>query len=334
MTFSDLLHQVSRGAASATDAAVFSAVPVPKRTAFLVARSARGNPALLVRTGAATIMPVRLSGIEAHFGVACQVQRGSATKTERLSFVECLTVDPDQVSLFAACMDILIGLLGASPTAPELAAAVARLVTMFQALATPPQRDVTGVIGELCVILAARDCGSAVRAWHAVPVERYDFVAADLRMDAKATAGRNRVHRLTVDQANPPPGTIGILASVLVRRAGGGVAVSELIERIERRLSGDFDARLMLQEGLVGILGSGLQSALNVSFDLDEALSSIRLYRLDEMPAIRPPLPSGVFDVSFSADLDECAAVDSGVLDALLQPSARNVLPELASAEV
>jgi hypothetical protein len=272
-------------------------------------------------------MPLRLAGIEARYGARCIVREGGEDREETLSLLECQSNEPEAVAFFCTCVDQLVGLLGPRPTTRGLSDAVDRLVAMFQSLANPPRKEITGVIGELCVILAARNSATAVRAWHAMPEERYDFVASNLRVDAKATGTKARVHRLTLDQAVPPPGTVGVLASVQVRAASGGATLRDLVDRIERKIGRDFDTRLKLQEGLALILGSGLRNALDASFDLEEALSSLRFYRLDEIPAIRPPVPAGVFDVSFSVDLDDIDPIEPESLGAALELEVLDLLP-------
>lgn len=93
-----------------------------------------------------------------------------------------------------------------------------RLVAMFQALANPPRREVTGVVGEFCFIVAASEPGADVRAWHADPFERYDFIATLMRVEVKATFGADRIHALSADQPCLPAGISTIQASTLVPR--------------------------------------------------------------------------------------------------------------------
>lgn len=327
-TFAALLTQMGDGPRFASDESQYEAKRVPRQQSYLVGRSAAGQPALLVRTASSEpAMPLRLAGISAFFGVPCSISEEGVESTEDLSIVECLSTDAEQVAYFAACMDMLLSALGPQPTIASLAAAVDRLVAMFQALASAPRREVTGVIGELCFILAAAEPGAAVRAWHADPLERYDFTANSIRVEVKATSGASRIHALSADQACPPAGISAILASTLVRPAGGGTTVGELVQRISRRLGRDHQAIFTLQEQLVRLLGSTLQNALGYTFDLEQALESLLIFDMNEVPALRPPFPPEVSDVRFRVNLDDSAQVDLDQLRSALPSASAELLP-------
>lgn len=221
----------------------------------------------------------------------------------------------------------MIGGLGLRPSVAALVDSVERLVAIFRALAEPPRREITGAVGELCVILAATDCAAAIRAWHSDPNERYDFVAGDLRIDAKATAGLDRVHALTADQASPPPHVVALLASIRVRPAAGGTTTAQLLDLIIRRLGHDYEAILRLHEGAARNFGSRISEAFNYAFDLDEALSSLAFFDLHEVPALRPPFPAGLSDVRFRVDLHDVDPLDIATLRDRTSTVAANLLP-------
>lgn len=231
-------------------------------------------------------------------------------------------------------MDRLIALVGPLPDIGQLTDAVDRLVAMFRAMAQAPRADVVGLVGELCVILAAANAGAAVRAWHSDPIERYDLVAANLRMDVKTATGAHRVHHLSADQAAPPAGTVGLLASLKLRPAAGGTSIAELIDLAELRLLGDGEALFKLHEGIALTLGAGLQTSMADRFDIAEALASLRYFDLATIPALRAPFPAGIFDVRFRVDLEAEAEPPPSALRARLEPSARGILaPRRRSAQ-
>jgi len=324
--------EVLAGLSSSGGDGSYAVAELPSAPSYLAGRSSIGRPALLVRTGdEAVLMPLRLAGVEVKYSVRCRVAEGGAERIERLSIIECLSADPEVISFFSDCMQRLVAILGPAPAVASLSAAVDRLVAMFRALALPPANDVIGLIGELCVIYAAADSRAAVRAWHADPNERYDFVLGNMRMDAKATASAQRVHTMSADQASPPKGTIGVLASVMVRRAGGGTSVAELIDRITDRLSPDAGAVFRLHEILALTLRSAMDSALEHRFDLEEALSSLQFYDLRQLPGLRPPFPERVSDVRYGLDLGGLEAPCLPEFRARLSKNGRGVLPNRGS---
>jgi hypothetical protein len=202
---------------------------------------------------------------------------------------------------------------------------VDRLVDLIQRLARPPRRALVGLAGELLVIRAAADPSAAVRAWRVDQDERYDFAVGNLRLDAKATTTDRRVHEVSFEQANPPPGTMGILVSFIVQPSGGGFSLADLLSDIEARVQAR-DLILKLRTVVADTLGRDMLSALGWSFDLARATSSARSYDVSTIPAIRPPLPADVSGVRFLVDLAGCRLLGRARIDALA-PAERALLP-------
>jgi len=73
-------------------------------------------------------------------------------------------------------------------------------------------------------------------------------------------------------------------------------------------IAGHPDLVLKLHEVATATLGSSMAEALSLSFDAKLAHSSLRLYSLRDVPAIRGTLPPGVSDVHFRSDLSGLAA--------------------------
>ncbi len=173
-----------------------------------------------------------------------------------------------------------------------------------------------GLAGELLVIRAATDPASAVRAWRADHDERHEFAVGSLRLDAKVTTAERRTHAVSFEQANPPPGTTGILATFVIQPSAGGLSLSELISEIEARIA-LHDLVLKLRTVVAATLGRDMQSALGRSFDLARATASMRMYDMSVIPAIRPPLPAGVSGVRFLAELTGCRQLGKAQIDTL-----------------
>lgn len=315
-------------AAPSTDD-LFHVLRLPGHRAYYVGRDASGSASILIRaSGSGRTVPLRLAGIEARFDVPCKVaEPGARERTETLTVILCLSREPGVETYFASAAEALIELLGPAPAAAEVSEAVQRLVDLFQKLRKPPRRSLVGLVGELGVIWAARDAAAAVSAWRADPDGRYDFVRGTLRVDAKASTDRRRWHGVSFEQANPPPGTFGLLASVWVEAAGGGISVSEHIAAIEARLGADHASILRLRSIVADTLGDTLVAAMDWRFDLVVATSSLALFDMRAIPAIRPPLPPGVTGVRFIADLDGSPQLDIAAFARGLDASEVGLLP-------
>lgn len=312
---------------------LFHVAQMPAHPACYVGRDAAGHAALLVRVvGEGRTVPLRLAGIDARFGIPCKIATpGSPERTERVSAIVCVSHERGIETYFANAAESLVALLDEEPSASEIDEAVQRLVDLFQKLRKPARRPLAGLVGEICVIQAARDAAAAVAAWRADPNDRYDFVAGRVRLDVKSSTSRSRLHGVSFEQANPPPGCIGLLASVWIEAAGGGTSLTELLGTVEARLGTSHAAIARLRTVVADTLGETVLYAMEWRFDLDVARSSIAFYDPAAVPAVRPPLPSGVSAVRFVSDFEACSRADIAALAARIDPAEAAVLPIVAS---
>lgn len=300
----------------------FSVISVPSQHACYVGRDSSGCAAVLIRTtDSSTRVPLILAGIEARFSIGCRIEvRDGDARTENLTVVTCRTQDRALERYFFATMEALGSALGPRPTVRTVAEFVDRLVDLFQKLAKPPRRPLVGLVGELLVIRAAADLTAAIRAWRVDQDERYDFSLGNLRVDAKATTSERRCHEVSFEQANPPPGTTGILASFIVQPSSGGLSLGDLLSDIEGRIEAH-DLILKLRTVVADTLGRDMHLGLSWAFDLPRATSSAKMFDVSAIPALRPPLPAGVSGVRFVVDLVGCSEFS------------RSRVEELANAE-
>lgn len=76
-----------------------------------------------------------------------------------------------------------------------------------------------------------------------------------------------------------------------------------VIDEIANRIATHPDLVLKLHEVVASTLGASLNEALALCFDIRLARSSLKFFSLEEVPAIRGPLPTGISDVHFRSDL-------------------------------
>ena len=222
--------------------------------------------------------------------------------------------------------EIIVRILGAQPTLQQVVDAVRHLVDLFQRLARPSTRSVFGLFGELYVIHVSASPTTATEAWRSASDDRFDFSINDIRLEVKASSTRQRAHNFSLEQCTPLPATLGILVSLFVETSGGGLSLLELVQRIERQLDSRVDLILKLQETVTEGLGAAAANALSMRFDEDLARSSLRLYELGIIPAVREDVPSEVSQVRFRSDISRTPAANLADLVAKHQ-QARLLLP-------
>lgn len=293
---------------------LFHVTLLPGRPACYVGRDAFGNAAVLLRaSGQGRTVPLRLAGLEARFAVPSKVaEPGSKERVETLTAIVCLSHEHEVENYFASATESLIALLPSEPTTAQVVEAVDKLVALFQKLRRPARGPLAGIVGEICMLYAARNTAAAVAGWHTDPEDHYDFVIGRLRLDVKASTNRHRAHVVSFEQANPPPGCLGLLASIWIETAGGGTSIAELLHLVESKLATDHDAHSKLRSVVADALGETFLRAMEWRFDLALAKSSLTFYDPTAVPAVRPPLPAGVSGVRFISDFDLCVHVDLG----------------------
>jgi hypothetical protein len=281
----------------------------------MVALSAAGTPGLLIQTAARGTKPARikLSGLNASFGVECTVAvDGTAPQERSISIIEC-TAPEEAQPIFAEFGGSFLRLLGEHPTMAQTAVAVSRFAAIFASLTRPTRQSVTGLIGELMLLALSSDVAAAINCWRVDQTDHFDFVAPDSRVECKASSSGMRLHSLSWEQCNPPPGP-ALVASLLVDSAGGGTSVRELMARIEDRLAGNPEAATRLRETVAATMGITLRSCLEVRFDEAACHASLQWFDLRSVPAIRGELPAGVSGLRFVSNLGMTSAPSPSTL--------------------
>ena len=325
----EILESIDAPAQSPEAGSQYHVKLVPNFESHYFGRTTAGAPCLLLSANGGFVRaPIRLAAIEVGFAIPCRIAlAGGAEHTENLTAIICTASDRILQEYFTHVCETILCIVGASPSLQDVIEAVRRLVDLFQRLSSPARQSVIGLLGELYVIYSARSPTAAVEAWRSTTDDRFDFSVSDVRMEIKASSVRQRAHIFSLEQCAPPPNTSGVLISLFVEASGGGLSLLDLIERIKEKLRGDADLLLKLQETVAEGLGEGASSALSMRFDESLAKSSLRVYALESIPAVRKQLPSGVSQVRFRRDLSHTPVADTGAL-AAQNKKLKSLLPE------
>lgn len=299
-----LLETVKPAMVTIADAQ-FVAAAIPEFSNHFVGWNNLGEPCILIKTtDSGFLAPLKLSGLEVQFCVPCEVvQHNDSSERYQLTVVTCTSVEADLRDYFLHLMDTVIQIIGGQPSLHTVSEAIGKLVEILQHLSKPASRSVTGLFAELLVIAISRNPLKCVAAWRANPSDRFDFSADDARLETKATGDRIRAHYFAIEQCVSPSGTHAVVASMFVEQNGAGQSLGELVGEAQKRLAGDMQALLKLRTVVANSLGGALPAALRMRFDSALARSTLTFFRADDIPAIRPPIPSGVSSVRFRADL-------------------------------
>lgn len=286
-----------------TDARVFAVSPIDQFPSYFVARAINDSPALLIEASAQKRSPISLQNLTITFDTQCVLRFDDKLYNTSAIVVECVSQDVLLRDYFLKIGGHIIERLGLTPTANEVASAIDALVSLFQRLSRPPRREAQGLFGELIVIDAALDAAVLIDAWHADPLDRFDFTFRDARLEIKTSATRQRCHDFTFEQCTPPLETPALVVSMFVETAGGGLSLGALIARIENKLGHHPELTIKLHSVVADTLGMTVLQALELRFDEQLANATIAFYDLSLIPAVRGFLPPQVSAVRFRSEI-------------------------------
>lgn len=306
-----LLHSADEGS--------FRVRSIPGFERHYVGRNVSGQPSLLLGSGPGTFhAPVRLAMLEARFGNRHRIHPIDGDEREELlSVITCTSHDAQAQAYFLHVCGTILRIVGPGPSLHDVVQVVQRLIELFRRLSRPASRSLNGLLGELFLITVSRNVHASVAAWRSADIDRFDFSVGNVRLDVKASAERLRVHHLSVEQCQPPAGTVGLLASLFIESSGGGQSLRELVATIEAALTGNDDLILKVQEIIAETLGESLPTAMGARFDDRLALASLHFYDLATVPAIREGVPPEVSQVHFRSDLSRTATLGESDVRAL-----------------
>lgn len=286
----------------------FAATAVPNGRAHRLAKDANGLPSYLLavssRQTTRSQPTVRLQYLSVEYDRDCVISREDGPKDRaRFTIVRCTSSDVALQRYFVDVVGLVVTAMGASPTTGEIRRAIDQLVQLFLALTDPPRGTVQGLWGELLVMQLSNDPHALVSAWHVDPNDRYDFNTGSQRIEVKTCSGEVRRHHFALVQLTPPPGAEVMIASMFVHRAGGGLAIADIVSLLSQRLRADIDAVMRVETVVATTLGSSWRDASELRFDLEAARHSFRFFDSGSVPTLAPTLPAGVTDVRFQAEL-------------------------------
>lgn len=309
----DLCDRISPPSGESWERPLFAVLPVPGYSNYLVGKNRELQACLLLSADAQTgqhYPPIRLENLDVQFGLPCQLKKeGQSTSEGAFTVIRCRDSDNQTTQYFLSICETIIRILGENPTPDQIANSVNRLVAILQKVKQPATRPLNGLFGELYLVMVSGNAIRALTAWRTDGSARFDFSDGDIRLEVKSVSGRTRSHIFSYEQCNPPAGTTAIVASLYAEQVATGTSLRSMIDDIATRVSTNADLMLKLHENVAATLGATLHSGLSRHFDTRLAKSSLRFFSLEDIPAIRGPLPPGISDVRFRSDLSALSPI-------------------------
>jgi hypothetical protein len=313
LTLNEIFNSIELNESCDINQSAFTVLPIPEHENYFVGKDNQSRACLLISTiekSNQKLRPIRLECLDVQFELSCRLYYSdNKFESGRFTVIRCRVQDLEIINYFLSICEIVIRILGDKPSQNSITKAISRLADIFQQIQNPPAKHVNGLFGELLIIKTSRSPSIALEAWRNDEVSRFDFMIGDVRLDVKTTGGRTRLHTFTYEQCNPPSGTIAVAASIFVERASKGETLRSVIAEIEEKVSHSPDLVFKLHEVIATTLGNCLNVSLDYTFDINLSEKSLCFYNINDIPAIRGSLPSGVSDVHFRSDLSSLQTV-------------------------
>lgn len=178
----------------------------------------------------------------------------------------------------------------------------------------PSLEVVTGLVGELVVILASSAPNRALEAWHRNPNDRYDFSADNNRVEVKASRTQRRIHHFSSSQLPPPKDVNLTVLSVLVDQVQVGQNVEDLVSEIS--VSVEPLARQHLIEVVTEILKCPPVLVSGFVFDTQSARLNVKAFAAAEIPTVHCGL--SITSASWTCSLDGASEMQESDVAVLL----------------
>ncbi len=226
----------------------------------------------------------------------------TGTKLNGVSILRCDINLADEDTIEAAAA-IFYGLLDLQEQFGKTGKAIWQLKSLFENRLKFDISDsiITGLIGELLIIVASDKPTDAVRFWHSNTDDKFDYSGANFRLEVKSTIGRNRDHHFSSHQipGNAPEKTF--IASAQIIKVESGMTLSNLLEVMKPNLDiSDFNK---VKETVFSILGVPEILLSRYQIDLDASLTTLSILPSAQVP--RPEAEEDVLSMEWLARLDK-----------------------------
>jgi hypothetical protein len=292
----------------------FVAIAIPEYPYFHLAKDSDQLPSLLISvtdTSAKPAPPITLEHLSIVFDAPCRISRSDGASDEGIfTVIRCIGRERLLHTYFLRAIRVLFDLLPTTPTKAEVGQAISTLVELFRSITSSPKKSIQGLWAELFLIDTALRPEILVAAWHTTPHDRFDFNAGNERIEVKSTSQRIRQHHFALDQLVPIEGTRIVIASLFTEPVSRGITVIELADKIRDKLRAFPVLAEHLDRIVTTTLGNNWRAAFDEAFDRQLALTTLQFYDAATLPSIPIPLPIGISDVHFRADLSICPSLD------------------------
>jgi hypothetical protein len=298
----------------------FNAHLLPNRGNDYIAKDVSGQPVILISINCAKtdveLSSIDLEHININHGNKCVVKGENRIIYEGIFTI--IRLKNADVRLQEYFFRVIIPIIDGLPILPiyqDVSRAVTTVAELFRNISFPSRKTIQGLWGELFIIARSKSPELLIESWHSNPDNIYDFSYDNQRIEIKTTSRDTRTHYFSYDQLNPPNNIGALIVSMQVIRSINGYSVNDLVDKIRKVINQDQDRIQRLNYIIGATIGSNWRLLEDVKYSTEAAEKSILYYRHSDIPTVSSPIPIGVSEVHFKADLSFCKSIKATTID-------------------
>jgi hypothetical protein len=294
---------------------IFNAIPIPNFPSFRIGIDIESNPVLLLTvknpTKNISLKNFRLKYLQLSQNVVCKVTENNKTEHNIFTVINFTSNDRNLQEYFLIVAESLIKSINNLPTQEQIIESLNKFIELFRSLNDTPTNTIQGLWAELFLIEVSNDPKTLLHFWHSVPEEKFDFNSGPERIEVKSNSNFERLHYFSSEQLNPPKESQVIVASIFLKLDNSGLSIKQIIDKIINRIQDDTPLVERLNKIVCITLGNSLEQSLNIKYDYNVAIDSIKYYHNDDVKKIEAIyIPSEVSEVRFKSDLSQINNID------------------------
>lgn len=285
----------------------FAIASLPSIKNHKIGISQNGQPMFFIKCDNSTnskSLDSNLEFISVQYNRQCQLINKKQKIEEDVYTIILLKTDSDYLQeYFLKIVFVLVNNIPEKPLLKDLKVEIEKLINLFTKFSKPPLKTIQGLWAELLVIEQSKDPDYLIQSWHNSASDKYDFNDGIDKVEVKSTAKSRRIHSFSLEQLIPNINSKLIVTSIFSIETGTGTNIFDLIDRIENKIN-DKNLSFRVNE-MVGLtLGKDFEKSLDVFFDYQFAIDSIKHYNSDDIPSISDiHIPSNIMNIRFDCDL-------------------------------
>lgn len=299
---------------SGEDSTAFVAKRIPDYEEFRIANNSEGFPVLLFSVSNPlyrnSLQNFRLKYLQIIHNLECKITESGKSEHKVLSVITFRSTDKVLQEYFLKVAEPFIQSLDRNPRQEQIVEIFLRFIEIFRVLGDAPKKTVQGLWAELLLICNAKSPEVLIDYWHAGPGEKFDFNSGKEKVEVKSSSNFTRRHTFSIEQLSPLHGEQVLIASIFTRSSDAGKNVFDLIDEIKARVN---NTHLVskLYRVTSATLGSSIEQALEVRYDLKVALDSLKFFKHQDVKRIDTTnISFEVTEIRFKSDLINIPSVN------------------------